>query len=233
MNKNKIIYIVLIVLGFVLLVCVLYFINKNVIPTKTPISTANSSVMYSNPDFGFTFSLSDSWKGFSIINNTWEGTPLTSTSSKQTGTKLLIRNPRWTSGLPYEDIPVMVFTLTQWNSYRAGNFSVSAAPISATELGRNNLYVFALPPRWDFDYSEGYAEAQNIIKSNPLKTFNVQNNVSGKLNIDFICENARTYMKFSDATSANKFVSDCKEGKHPDVIERYKAQMGVKEGAAI
>ena len=189
--------------------------------------------MYSNPDFGFTFALPDSWKGYSIVNNTWQGNPLTATSSKQAGPKLLIRNQKWTSALPYEDIPVMVFTVAQWNSYVAGNFSVSAAPILATELGRNNLYVFTFPPRWDFDYSEGYQEAQDIIKSNPLKTFNVQNNVSGKLNINVICENALTYMKFSDTASANKFVSDCKSGKHPDVIERYKAQMDVKNGAAI
>jgi hypothetical protein len=40
----------------------------------------------------------------------------------------------------------------------------------ATELGRNNLYVFALPPRWNYDFSEGHEEAENIIKSNPLKT---------------------------------------------------------------
>jgi len=46
--------------------------------------------------------------------------------------------------------------------------------------------VFALPPRWNFDYSEGYEEAESIVKTNPLKTFNIETHVSGKLNADAI-----------------------------------------------
>lgn len=234
MNKNKtisLVLIILIVLGFV--GYFMYFKNKNVPPINEPTATSTTSVMYRNSDFGFTFSLPDSWKGYSIVNNTWEGNPLAATGTKQTGPKLLIRNPKWTSVLPYEDIPVMVFSLSQWNSYVAGDFGVSAAPIYATELGRNNLYVFALPARWDFDYSEGYVEAQNIVKSNPLKTFNVQGSMSGKLNIDFICKDALSYMTFPDSAAADIFVSECKEGKHPEVVERYKVQMNIGDGVAI
>ena len=195
MNKKTIslVLIIIIVLGFV--AYLMYSKNQNVPSTNNPLPTASTSVLYTNNDLGFNFSLPDNWKGYSIVNNTWEGNPLKATSTKQTGPKLLIRNPKWTSTLPYEDIPVLVFTVAQWDSYKAENFSVSAAPIDASELERNNIYVFALPPRWDFDYSEGYVEAQNIIKSNPLKTFNLQNNVSGKLNIDFICEDVLTYIK--------------------------------------
>ena len=94
--------------------------------------------------------------------------------STETGPKLLIRNPQWTENVHYEDIPVLVFTIAQWNAYKAEDFAVSAAPILASELGRNNKYVFALPPRWDYDYSKGYQEAQSIIKSNPLKAFDVK-----------------------------------------------------------
>lgn len=90
------------------------------------------------------------------------------TSSKETGPKFLIRNPKWTSSVPYQDIPILVFTVPQWDSYRAEDFSVGAAPIQASELARNNVYVFALPPRWNFDYSKGYEEAQTIVESNPL-----------------------------------------------------------------
>lgn len=174
MKNNKIIPIVIVVLVIGLAGYLLTTKNKEAAPVNE--STASStSVVYSDSDFGFTFSLPESWKGYSIVKNTWEGNPLTATATKQTGTKLLIRNPKWTSTLPYQDIPVMAFTLAQWNSYISGNFSVGAAPIRATELGRNNLYVFALPARWNFDYSEGYVEAENIIKSNPLKAFNIQN----------------------------------------------------------
>lgn len=156
------------------------FKNKDLSPVTESVATATTpvtaTVIYNNSDFGFNFSLPDSWRGYSIVQNTWEGNPLAPTGTSQSGPKLLIRNPNWTSTLAYEDIPVMVFTLEQWNSYVAEGFYVSAAPVRATELGRNNLYVFALPPRWNFDYSEGYAEAENIIKSNPLKAFSIENN---------------------------------------------------------
>jgi hypothetical protein len=132
----------------------------------------NTSVTYNNTDYGFTFSLPADWQGYSVVKSTWQGTALTNTVAPS-GPKLLIRNPHWTATVHYEDIPILVFTIAQWNAYLAENFSVSAAPIQASELSRNNTYVFALPPRWDFDYSLGYAEADTIIAGNPLHAFNL------------------------------------------------------------
>ena len=123
-----------------------------------------------------------SWTGYTVVNNKWTGTSSTvntatntqTGSNAQTGPKLLIRNPKWTVAAHYEDIPVLVFTLAQWNMYTAEKFNVSAAPMQASELGHNNKYVFALPPRWNFDYSINFKEAEDIIASRPLKAFNVQ-----------------------------------------------------------
>ncbi len=54
-----------------------------------------------------------------------------------------------------------------------------------------------------------------------------------KLNIDEVCKSALAYMSFPDAASADAFVAECKEGKHPEVIERYTAQMNLGDGATI
>ena len=172
-NKRLIIvfFIFIIILGFI--IYLVYSKNKKVIPVDNGAITTDSSVEYSNVDYGFTFSLPNDWKGYSIVKNTWEGNSLKDTISNETGPKIIIRNPNWTSVLPYEDIPIMIFTLKQWDSYIAEDFSVGAAPIPASELTRNNVYVFALPARWDFDYSKGFEEADNILKSNPIKVFNV------------------------------------------------------------
>ncbi len=40
-------------------------------------------------------------------------------------------------------------------------------------------------------------------------------------------------MTFPDAAAAEIFVAECKEGKHPEVIDQYKAQMNLGDGAAI
>lgn len=55
----------------------------------------------------------------------------------------------------------------------------------------------------------------------------------GKLNIDAVCQGALAYTTFPDAASASVFVQDCKDGKHPEVIERYKADMNLGDGATI
>ena len=170
-TKN-IIWVLFVVLACVVFVYVFSVRNKTDLLINDP-TPADTSVVYRNTAYGFTFALPESWRGYSIVNTAWEGNPLKNTSTKESGPKLLVRNPKWTATLPYEDIPVMVFTLAQWNAYIAENFSVSAAPILATELGRNTVYVFALPPRWNFDYSEGYEEAENIVKSNSLEAFTI------------------------------------------------------------
>ena len=59
------------------------------------------------------------------------------------------------------------------------------------------------------------------------------NTAGGKLDINVVCEGALAYMSFPDGESADVFVAECKEGKHPEVIERYKAEMNLGDGAAI
>jgi hypothetical protein len=55
----------------------------------------------------------------------------------------------------------------------------------------------------------------------------------GKLDINAVCEGALAYMTFPDGASAELFVEECKQGEHPEVIERYKADMNLGDGAAI
>lgn len=56
---------------------------------------------------------------------------------------------------------------------------------------------------------------------------------SSKININAVCEGSLAYMTFPDGKTAEKFVAECKEGKHPEVLEQYKIQMGLGEGVAI
>jgi len=173
MKNNKIILVVLVVI-VIFVVFLFVYMNQNTSQVNNPPAPVDTSVIYTNADYGFTFTLPDDWSGYSIVQNTWTGNPLVpNITVNETGPKLLIRNPKWTSSVHYEDIPILVFTLAQWKSYVAEDFAVSAAPIQATELARNNTYVFALPPRWDFDYSQGFEEADNIVKTNPIKTFDL------------------------------------------------------------
>lgn len=124
-------------------------------------------VVYENNEYGFDFYLPADWEGYTVLDETWEGTP-TDGNAKQTGPEIILRSPQWTQDTPYQDIPLLVFTREQWAQAAAGNLSVSAAPIPPTVLGVNEKYVFALPARYNYAFPAGYEEVENIIASQPL-----------------------------------------------------------------
>lgn len=55
----------------------------------------------------------------------------------------------------------------------------------------------------------------------------------GKLNINAICDGALAYMTFPSGAEADAFVKECKEGKHPEVVEQWKQQNGISDDRAI
>lgn len=116
--------------------------------------------------------------------------------------------------------------------YYAVNFGASAG---ALEQFRSGEYIRA----------EGFVVPKEALSSNHWALYNMKgiftvtkflevNQVTsqGKLNINTVCEGALAYMTFPDAKSADLFVAECKEGKYPEVIERYKADMNLGDGAA-
>lgn len=145
-------------------------IKKNNTSTS---STASSPVklnlvVYKNSQYGFSFSLPASWKGYSIVTDKWAGRDITSGKVTETGPLYSIRNPQWTSTKPRQDIPIMVFTIAQWKLILKQTLAVSAAPIEPSELGRNSNYVFALPARYNFAYPLGFQEVEQILQGKPL-----------------------------------------------------------------
>jgi hypothetical protein len=150
--------------------------QKNTTP-NTPSSESSSitadaskSVVYENTQYGFRFKLPVSWKGYSIVTSKWDGVGLTDGSVVETGPIISIRDPKWTAKTPRQDIPIMVFTLNQWNLLQQEAFHIGAAPLNPSELGRNNYYVFALPARYNYSFPEGYKEVETILSNHPLQT---------------------------------------------------------------
>ncbi|NPV92385.1 MAG: hypothetical protein HPY50_16595 [Firmicutes bacterium] len=129
-----------------------------------------TDIVYQNTQYGFNFSLPQSWRGYTIVTDKWEGLPIGGSNPVATGPLLSIRHPRWTSQKPRQDIPIMVFTLDQWNSLQREEFHIGAAPIGPKELGRNSRYVFALPARYNFAFPTGFEEVEKILEGGSLQT---------------------------------------------------------------
>jgi hypothetical protein len=142
--------------------------------TAAPLSTAPQSqgAVYYNTQYGFSFELPESWQNFSIVDSRWEGLAVTGENAGkivEEGPELSIRHPQWTAENPRQDIPILIFTLNQWDALQKEDFHIGAAPIGPSELARNSRYVFALPARYNFAYPAGYEEVETILKSQPLK----------------------------------------------------------------
>lgn len=137
-------------------------------------SAVMNALTYTNKEYGFTFALPQDFEGYTILNEEWEGTDIKNTASKARvfkGPRITIRDPRWTSQVPRQDIPIMILTVDQWNQLQNGEFSIGAAPVNPSELGQNSKYVFALPARYNYAFPEGYEEVQTILDGSPLAAF--------------------------------------------------------------
>lgn len=138
----------------------------------------SNSIVYKNTVYGFNFTLPSSWQGYSIITENWDGSDPASGKITETGPMLSIRHPQWNSEKPRQDIPIMIFTIDQWESLKQGDFHIGAAPIDPAKLGSNNLYVFALPARYNYSFPTGYEEVEDILENKPLQTTNLDNHDS-------------------------------------------------------
>ena len=142
--------------------------QKAKLATPSAVSKTSAAVVYVNNRYGFRFNLPPDWTGYRILTQQWDGiTPGPEPPRKESGPRVVIRDPRWTKAHPRQDIPVMVFTRKQWEE----DLVVSAAPIGPSELGRNLRYVFALPPRYNFAFPDGYKEVEEIVTKKPLHPF--------------------------------------------------------------
>jgi hypothetical protein len=145
-------------------------------PTTSTQPARPGSVVYSNYRYSFRFYLPKSWKGFTVIESKWEGT-INSNKSSEDGPLIRIRHPLYTEQNPREDIPIMVFTCDQWREINNDDLDdallVSAAPFPPSEIGRNQKYVFATPPRYLNDLLDGFEEVMKIMNSKPLQPLRI------------------------------------------------------------
>ncbi len=132
-----------------------------------------SSVSYENSEYGFRVSLPDSWSGYMVVAEEWEAYPVGDTVGNDlTGPLFRIRHPEWTAEDPRQDIPIMVFTIAQWEMLEADQYHIGAAPIGPRELARSQDYVLALPARYNFAFLTGYEEVETIVNSDAISMNN-------------------------------------------------------------
>ncbi len=141
-------------------------------PAPIPVSIPKTALTeYRHDQYGFKVSLPENWKGYSIVTDMWEGFGGENNMIIENGPEISIRHPQWTAQNPRQDIPIMIFTISQWESLLSDSFHIGAAPINPSEIGRNTKYVFAIPARYNYAFPEGYQEVEDILRSKFFQSF--------------------------------------------------------------
>ena len=69
-------------------------------------------ITYENKQYGFIFSLPESWQGYQIVMDKWEGKAIDENAKiVESGPLLMIRHPEWTAENVRQDIPIMILLL--------------------------------------------------------------------------------------------------------------------------
>jgi hypothetical protein len=127
----------------------------------------SDAVEYTNTKYGFRFSLPSGWKGYTIVTEQWEASDAQK-GAMDRGPIVYIRHPDWSKENPREDIPIMIFTLSQWESVEHGDYFVGGTAIVPGELGRNRKYAFAVSRRVEESEAPGAKEVNEILQHRPL-----------------------------------------------------------------
>jgi hypothetical protein len=121
---------------------------------------------------------------------------------------------------------------TDDGEYYAVNFGQSAGAMEQFKAGAHIVAEGFMIPKealtdktWDTYLMKGMFTVTKLMDSEPP--------MQGKLDITAVCQSALAYMTFADGASADAFVQACIEGKHPDVIDRYRKDMGLDDAAAL
>jgi len=128
------------------------------------------SICYHNKEYGLIVFLPESWQGYSVLVQKWEGItylPAKDASAVTAhGPMIVLRHPRCRSDDRYQDIPIMVFTRSQWDSDKQGGFSTGAGGFDE-EMWHNQKYVFGMSSRYNAaDDVKGWKEVADIVEQN-------------------------------------------------------------------
>jgi len=135
-------------------------------PAKQP---SELPLRYHNAQYGLTFFLPADWKGYSILMQQWnaqlESADYQKVIGAERGPIIMLRNPRWKTGEPCQDIPILVFTRSQWDDVKPERLFVGAGG-SDYEISHNAQYVFGINSRHNWGELKGWEETGKIVQQN-------------------------------------------------------------------
>ena len=161
-----------------LFVCGMALLATSCHSLKTASPPSGLPLSYRDAQYDLTIFLPTSWRGYSVLVQEWDA-PLYSADyqteiGRERGPIVVLRNPQWKVDDHYQDIPIMVFTRSQWVACEGQQRFFPYACGLIGELWHNPKYVFGIWTRYeDLDIQnnggaevKGVEEARDIIRGN-------------------------------------------------------------------
>ena len=127
---------------------------------------------YHNAQYGLTFFLPVSWRGYSVSVEQLEDTTYSAAEDKQIVVghtpMITLRHPQWQTNELYQDIPILVFSRAQWDALHHGELwpSFYAGGVM-DEMWHSPKYVFAMSSRYNAnDEVNGWKQVTRIVDQN-------------------------------------------------------------------
>jgi len=138
--------------------------------SNVPKQSSDAPILYHSAQYAFTFLLPASWQGYSALIQQWDMQGYLAAADEvvviKHGPVIVLRHPQWKASDHYQDIPILVFTRSQWEAHHQGRFGIGAGGVEE-EIGHNPKYVFAISSRFNADDSvKGWREANEIVERN-------------------------------------------------------------------
>ena len=108
-----------------------------------------------DPDYGFNLMLPASWKGYSILHESWKVENSGESHMNAQGPTIIIRHPKWTAARPLQDIPVWIFTPKQWQDGVQEHLIAGGGVLA---IGLSAQYVFGVAGRFNWGADEDTGE---------------------------------------------------------------------------
>jgi hypothetical protein len=137
--------------------------------TNAPNQPTDLPLRYHSTQYDFTFFLPADWKGYSVLMQEWSAELESADYQKVIGTErgpmIVLRNPQWKASEPYQDIPILVFTHSQWDDVTPQRLFIGAGGID-DEISHNAEYVFGINSRHNWGELKGWEETGKIVQQN-------------------------------------------------------------------
>jgi len=111
----------------------------------------------------------------------------------------------------------------------AVTYTIDGLYLSKVSVVAHGGFILVVSASYLDESSQTYKEFDGWLDT---FTFVPPNKLNGKIDIKVVCEGALAYMTFSSGEEARKFVAECIDGKHPEVIDQYISNFGL-DGASI